>query len=305
MRARGKFVLAAVGGVAVAGTAFVVACGDRTGLDALVGSSSANVEDAGDAARQVQPVVCRNAGVQYIYVVSEENELYSYYPPTAEFTDVGTINCPAPAGDTPFSMAVDRQGNAYVVFQQGDLFHVSMKTAACEATPFVPNQHGFVNFGMGFVANQGDAGETLFVVPDTMRGQPSVLATIDLTSFKLNEVASFANPAISAAELTGTGDGKLYGFFVQDTMAPPSFIVQIDPQNADILEQFTLNGDIQGTAWAFGFWGGNFYRFTAPDGVTSVVTEYSPSTGTTTQVATAPQGVLLVGAGVSTCAPTR
>jgi hypothetical protein len=66
----------------------------------------------------------------------------------------------------------------------------------------------------------------------------------------------------------------------------------------------TLPGVDLGGAWAFAFWGGDFYLFTAPggNGTSSLVTRYRPSDGSVTQVAMAP-GVTIVGAGVSPCAP--
>jgi|GEM_PF-3500705 len=51
----------------------------------------------------------------------------------------------------------------------------------------------------------------------------------------------------------------------------------------------------------FSFWGGDFYFYTAPSNGT-VVTHLQTSTGATT---TSPElGFTIVGAGVSTCAPT-
>ena len=53
-------------------------------------------------------------------------------------------------------------------------------------------------------------------------------------------------------------------------------------------------------AFAFSFWGGDFYIFTST-GSSSVVTRYDPLAKTSTNVASHPSTI--VGAGVSTCAP--
>jgi hypothetical protein len=58
----------------------------------------------------------------------------------------------------------------------------------------------------------------------------------------------------------------------------------------------------QDTGWAFAFWGGKFYLFTAPTGST-IVTEFDPTTLAQTTVAST--GDIIVGAGVSTCAPMQ
>jgi hypothetical protein len=147
-------------------------------------------------------------------------------------------------------------------------------------------------------------GETLYVAGDSN----SELATIDLDTFTVNPVAPFGEAggnSVSMAELTGTGGGQLFGFFAPSNNFPPSFIVQIDPKTAAIQSTVELPDVEEGNGWAFGFWGGDFYTFTAPDDTTSVVTRYRPSDGTVTQVAAAPFGVEVVGAGVSTCAPQQ
>jgi hypothetical protein len=294
--------------VCAAGPLVVSACGSRTGLDVAEGAAVLDAGQGPDAPRSVRvPLDCAEAGITYIYAIGEDNSLYSFYPTTGEFTFIGVLDCPAAFGATPFSMAVDHRGTAYVVFNDGTLFQVSTKTSACEATSFVPGQHGFANFGMGFAANVGDGGtgETLYVAGD-MTG---ALATIDLDTYTLNVVAPFqdAGNAIDMAELTGTGDGRLFAFFAPlgANETPPSFIDQINPKNAEVLSSVLLPDVVEGEGWAFGFWGGDFYTFTAPDGETTVVTRYRPSDGSITQVASAPVGVVIVGAGVSTCAPQQ
>jgi hypothetical protein len=334
MRSRQKRrMMWAVAGVAggftiAAGASFSLsACGSRTGLDAPLvveretpDGSLVRVDASGvlpDVGTR-PPLDCAEAGITYIYAVAQDNSVYSFYPTTGEFTFIGTIDCPAPLGAEPFSMAVDHTGVAYVVFSNrtiengvqvilpgdGDIFRVSTKTAACEATPFVAGQHGFRTFGMGFVATTDDAGvagETLFVAGD----ETSALATIDTKTFELTEVAPIGSAGgmpVTMAELTGTGDGRLFGFFAPITNEAPSFIVQIDPKTAQVTSNTLLPDVVEGGGWAFGFWGGDFYTFTFPVDAT-VVTRYRPSDGTVVPVATAPLGVEIVGAGVSTCAP--
>src|SRR4051812_49597795 len=57
-----------------------------------------------------------------VYVVDESNTFSSFDPSTLTFTDLGTLNCPGTSGDTPFSMAVDRQAQAWVLFASGKIF---------------------------------------------------------------------------------------------------------------------------------------------------------------------------------------
>jgi hypothetical protein len=255
--------------------------------------------------------ICPDAGSTLIYLMTSQNVLVSFYPPTGTFTTIGTLMCPDPGTDIPFSMAVDRAGIAYVLFESGHLFRVSTRTAVCVPTKFVPGQAFPPQFGMGFSANVeadggGDAGETLYIGSDpgwaVNMPAPSSLGTLDTASFTATSVAAFA-PVILQPELTGTGAGKLYGFWASSQTASAS-IVEIDKGTSAVTTLATLPGIAFGAGWAFAFWGGDFYTFTAPGGTgsSSIVTRYRPSDGSLVQVATAP-GLTIVGAGVSTCAP--
>jgi hypothetical protein len=254
--------------------------------------------------------ICPDAGSTLVYLMTSQNVLVSFYPPTATFTTIGTIMCPDPGTDTPFSMAVDRAGIAYVLFESGHLYRVSTRTAVCVPTSFVPGQAFPPQFGMGFSANVdadggGDAGETLYIASDPGWGVnmpgPSSLGTLDTASFTATNMAAFA-PVILEPELTGTGAGKLYGFWAP-TQSSDTSIVEIDKDTSAVKALTTLPGVVFGAGWAFAFWGGDFYTFTAPGGPqsSSIVTRYRPSDGSIVQVATAPGTI--VGAGVSTCAP--
>ena len=275
--------MAAVAALLLGASAGALGCGSRTGLD-LPEQTATGGLDARPG--RTSPLLdCAEAGITYIYVIGIDNSLYSFYPTTGEFTFIGFIECDAPRGATPFSMAVDHSGIAYVVFnnliREGDagivpgpgngaLYRVSTKDASCQATSFVPGQHGFTTFGMGFVANAADAGdsggtgETLYVAGDSN----DALATIDIDTFELHEVAPFGHAAhdlaVNMSELTGTGDGRLFGFFAPVNDASPSYIVQLDPSTAAVSSPVELPGIVEGNGWAFGFWGGDFYTFTAP-----------------------------------------
>lgn len=315
--------------------ALVAACGNRTGLlvpegepppgdddSGSVADSGPELRDAGRIEDALPPLDvsvphdafnnCPDAGATLIYVVSEENELLSFYPPTAEFTPIGTLNCPARGGH-PFSMAVDHTGIAYVLYSDGEVFRVSTATAACQATAFVSGQSGFSTiFGMGYSQNNTGTAETLYVVSGDDNATQPTLATINTQNFNLR-IAGLLQPAIRSAELTGTGAGDLFAFYATNGTAPcdnstpvcpDSAIGQIDKTTARVTNQSVLRGHPQGSAWAFGFWGGDFYAFTAPSSAPgTVVLRFNPSTGAVDTVAQ--RSDLIVGAGVSTCAPAQ
>jgi hypothetical protein len=310
----------------------IVACGSRTGLlvpeTAIVEPDGAVVfvpvqpnedvfvppsEDAelptidSTPQRDTSNPICADASDTLVYAVTTSNTLLRFDPPSGTFTQIGTINCPDPFGRNPFSMAVDRFGIAYVLYADyqsttpGSIFRVSLATASCEASTFVPGQDGFNSFGMAFSADDIGTGETLYVASDdTASGR---LGAIDENTLVLTDVGSF-NPAATAAELSGTADGRLFAFFAPQGQGTSGMtIAQIDKTSAALTAQNFLPTVDEGDAWAFAFWGGDFYMFTAPDGAGSVVTRYSPSDGSLAQVASWPESI--VGAGVSTCAPAR
>ncbi len=326
--ARSAFAIAVGLGVPVLA---IAACGDRTGLLVpeylVVEPDGATVvfhpfptEDANvpfddvslppidsTPQRDTSNPICADASDTLVYAVTESNRLLRFDPPSGQFTTIGTINCPDPLGRSPFSMAVDRFGVAYVLYAQfqdpspGSIFRVSLATASCEASQFVPGQDSFNSFGMAFSANDIGTGETLYVASDdTANGR---LGAIDETSLVLSEVGSFF-PAAPAAELSGTADGRLFAFFAPQGQGSSGMtIAQIDKKTAALTAQNFLPNVNEGDAWAFAFWGGDFYLFTAPNDSSSIVTRYDPGSGALAQVASWPERI--VGAGVSTCAPAR
>lgn len=307
--------------LAIAGMA-TVACGSRSSLDDITyvlrygneagvdgadldgpdspgddgtldgdGPSDAPGDRIADAHRDVVVLTnCPDPSSTYIYVVTEQKELLSFYPPTAAFMSIGTLACPtADSTATPYSMAVDRRGTAYVLYNDGELFRVSTRTVRCTATSFASTPT-FSQFGMGFAADSNGTTDTLYVAPSAA----GVLGTIGIPAFNTNVVGSLP---LQDSELTGTGDGRLFAFY----SAPASMaIAQLDRSNANVLSNTNLPSVQHGVGWAFAFWGGDFYLFTAPSG-TSQVTRFRPSDRSEVVVATLPNTI--VGAGVSTCAP--
>jgi hypothetical protein len=262
----------------------------------------------GDANGQTTPTDCAEAA-KLVYVVSAENDLYSFAPADLKFTKIGTLACPASQGATPFSMAVDRAGTAYVNYQDGSLFRVSTRDASCQATSFAP-QHGFSTFGMGFVSDTpGSPAETLYVcgyeLTQTGHDKGLGLAKIDVRNMALTPIADFTGALRGiGAELTGTGDARLFGFFE----GTPSRLAAIDKGAAATPTPKALDGIATGgaSAYAFSFWGGDFWFYTATVGeAASKVTRYKAATDGSIGVVVENAGMTIVGAGVSTCAPTK
>ncbi len=247
---------------------------------------------------------CPDADATLVYVVTDTNELFSFFPTDGTFKFISNLTCPA-GNDNPFSMAVDRKGVAYVEFTDDRLYRVSTATGACIGTAFQPDQQGFGRFGMGFATNSVGPTETLFIAGTTDMNTPISpgLARVDVNTFNLSKVGQFI-PNIAQSELTGTGDGRLFAFYKKgNNMGPPSYIGEIDTSNAHVIAETAFPTVDQGSGWAFAFWGGDFYMFTASSGAGSDVTRWRPSDNSVSVITSLPS--VIVGAGVSTCAPAQ
>ena len=270
-----------------------------TGAPGEGGSIGAGLFDGGFADAGGGGETCAKE-TQFVYTLTADNLLLRFDPPTLIFTVIGTVDCGSFA--TPYSMAVDRNGQGWTVLTDGSLHQIDTKTAKCTATSFVPGQHGFNTFGMGFSTDDATgAAETLFVSQADLGGSTTLgLAKIDLGTMTLTPIGMY-DKVDARAELTGTGDGRLFGAFE----GSPYDVAQISKTDAEIesqAPQSALNYPPGSSNFAFAFWGGDFFLFVGP-GTSTDVFLYEPATGKTTLKKTVP--LEIVGAGVSTCAPTK
>lgn len=237
---------------------------------------------------------------QFIYTLARDTTLYRFDPPALSFTEIGKLDCP-PSIATPFSMAVDRDAQAWVIFTDGTLAQVDTNNAHCTKTSFVPGQSGFTTFGMGFSSNSpGSVDETLYVSESSF-GSPTLgLARIDLKTLTLVPIGMY-DKLSARAEMTGTGDARLFAAFE----GTPYNVAEVHTTDAKILSQApqtAINYAPGSSNFAFAFWGGDFWLFVGP-GTSTEVFQLQPATGVTTKVTST--SAQIVGAGVSTCAPTK
>ena len=220
-----------------------------------------------------------------IYVLATDKVLYRFYPDKLEFVRVGQVACPTVAGT--FSMAIDRRGTAWVEYTDGRLFAVDTTNASCKATAFRPGQTGFETFGMGYSLN-GDSsnGETLYV-------SGVGLASLDTKTFDLTFLGSLT---YGRTELTGL-DKQLFAFSVGSGV-----IAGLNKTSGATEVVYRTTAVNERAAFAFAQWGGDFWVFTGDEH--SIVTQYSPTADKST-VVVQNTGMLIVGAGSSTCAPTK
>jgi hypothetical protein len=245
-----------------------------------------------------------SVATQYIYLLTSTglggpNVIYSYWPPTGEYSKVGETWC---NGNWYFgnSMAIDRHAIAWLGDDAGGLSKIDLSNGNCTATSYSPAAP-FNLFGMAFTRDAAaPTGERLFlsqeILPDPTKADPPTraLGTVDTTSLSASLVS---NVSMGNTDLSGTGDGRLYAFEKQT--GNWANLVELDPTSGAVLSKTLLAGIQIGSDWAVAAWGGDIYLFNG-----GVVADYHPST----QLVTYPPGpatqFVVFGAGVSSCAPT-
>jgi hypothetical protein len=302
--------------------AALASCGSRTGLlvsdgDPAGQPDAASVHVTPDAS---PPSACADAGTQVFYIITDGNNLVAFDPPSNTFRPIGPIRCPGiDSGQLPFSMAVDRSGTAYTVYDSGAFFELHPSASGVTCTPVAFSTGGDFPqvFGMGFSGDAVGGGETLYIAGAL---RPYTLARVPIPGFTAQPIGALVG--LVHPELTGNGGGDLFAFsgvdcgpiagcvasMTTDCIAcSTSSIAQLDKTTGKVVAVDVLRNFDQGDGWAFGFWGGVFYIFTAPEtmpgvgATSSLVTRFDPATQSLQQVNTYPQKI--VGAGVSTCAP--
>ncbi len=241
---------------------------------------------------------------RWIYLVDSDNALLRFEPDANTLTRIGTLACSGSA--TPFSMAVDRNATAYVLHSDHNIYQVSTRDGACSPTAYTPNRMGFELFGMGFVSDAaGSDSETLFIAggPEVgIGGGSATLGAVNVSGWSISTLGNVTG----SPELTGNGNAELWGFFPD---ADPMAVRQMDKTTGATIREFDVSAIDTGffpvpSAWAFAFWGGRYYIFYMGAFDTSTgIYRLTPDTGAVEPVMI-DIGFRIVGAGVSTCAPT-
>lgn len=247
-------------------------------------------------------------GTELVYVLSDTGALWSFDPTDLSFEFIGGIACGG-MSDT-FSMGVSRKGRAWVQYFGGDLYTVDLNDPGdpipCKDPGFSPGHPLFPNFGMAFVANSlSDPCDKLYahsgLGPEVLGPDVGALGVIDPLTLQLSVVAPID---YGWGELTGTATGRLFAF----AGTAPALLIEYDKDTGEELDVLPLPGLKSDSAFAFAWWGGDFYLFSAPDEFALVSQvwhlDYDESDGAGQHLGLVGEApVRIVGAGVSTCAP--
>ena len=293
--------------------------GDLTGLDPLDTGAFADTEDepaedtedAEDAAPPEQPPADEPPAEEppvedepppaddcdttsdLVYVIDRADDaLYLFDPETLAFDLLGELDCGLFAG-SPASMSVTRDGFAYVRYTDNTVYAVDLDTLECTETAY--GGGGFGAFGMGFATDSDTTWrDTLYIANDNQ------LARMDTATWTVSPMGSLP----SQSELTGNADGELWAIL---PLEEPAQLVRLNKDTAAVehtLHMTAMPDPYTIDAFAFATWGGDFWVFIRTYGMGQSTDVYRvTSTGHTTRVAV-DTGMDVVGAGVSTCAPT-
>ena len=229
-----------------------------------------------------------------VYVIARDDAaLYLFDPEDLSFTRLGALRCSG--GTNPESMSVARDGVAYVRYSDDAVYEVDLATLDCARTDYSDRATDFGSFGMGYATDSAETWRDALYVANDER-----LARVDMGSWDLEVLGRMD----SQSELTGNAAGELWAFL---PLERPAELVQLDKDDASALETIRLPGfpsasDID--TFAFATWGGDFYLFVREYGMGSTTDVYRVTAGGDMTVEAADVGFDVVGAGVSTCAPT-
>lgn len=263
--------------------------------------------DVGDSGEL--PPGCAGSAALGMVLVDQEGDLYRFEPETLTLELLGPLVCPGAMA--PMALTIDRSDQLWVLMIDGAglrvINTVDPESLDCQPTDFVdPFSQGFIPFSLAFVADApGAQEESLYlsglsgmgVSPDA----PGVLGVVDLVTMETAQIGTLALPNLPGyeiADLSGTGDARLFGLFATE----PAHVTEIDPSDASLLLDLEVPLST-GSAWSFAQWAGRLWVFTAtaPSG-SSEVYSYDPDSQVE-QLEVPDLGIRVVGAAVSTCAP--
>lgn len=252
-------------------------------------------EEGSDTAEDPAPEDDCDHTSDLIYVIArDDGALYTFDPESLSFTRLGALRCGSSA--TPESMSVARDGYAYVRGSDDAVYAVDLETLGCEATSYSDRATGFGSFGMGYATDDGDTWRDRLYVANER-----TLARLDTDTWELSTIGRMP----SQSELTGDAAGELWAFLPLES---PAALVRLDKEDASALEEIALPrfpdaADID--TFAFATWGGEHWLFVREYGMGSSTDVYEVrADGEMTKVLD-DVGFDVVGAGVSTCAPTE
>jgi hypothetical protein len=250
---------------------------------------------------------CELAASEFIYLFDDANQLRSFEPrndtaPTA-VKMIGKVTCPTTG--SPNSMSVDRRARAWLNYSDGKIYRIPTNNPAFGMdSGYKPGVIPANQVGMGFVSDApGSKVESLYLATTTSPSSLWKLNPLDAVPITPVKVGNFAASA-TGPEMTGTGAAELYAYFPAADNTHRIIRVNKTTAQADLTWNLPPLASTPG-AWAFAQWGGRYYAFVTENGISRIY-RWDPNAAAGQQWTRVQDSLpnRIVGAGVSTCAPT-
>ncbi|MFO0657269.1 MAG: hypothetical protein U0787_19645 [Polyangia bacterium] len=250
---------------------------------------------------------CELAASEFIYLLDSSNQLLSFEPrmdtAAGAVKVVGKVVCPT--ATAPNSMSVDRRARAWLNYDDGKLYKIPTNNpASCVDSGYQTGVVPTAKVGMGFVSDSpGAKVESLYLASFGTASQLWKLNPLDPTPIVSTKIGNFASSPTSP-EMTGTGAAELYAYFPAADATHRIIRVNKTTAQADLTWSLPPLASSPG-AWAFAQWGGRYYVFVTESNISRVY-RWDPNAAAGSQWVRVQDNLptRIVGAGVSTCAPT-
>lgn len=250
---------------------------------------------------------CELAASEFIYLLDSNNQLLSFEPRMDTAANavkvVGKVSCPT--ATAPNSMSVDRRARAWLNYDDGKLYKIPTNNpASCVDSGYQTGVVPTAKVGMGFVSDSpGAKVESLYLASFGTASQLWKLNPLDPTPIVSTKIGNFASSPTSP-EMTGTGAAELYAYFPAADATHRIIRVNKTTAQADLTWSLPPLASSPG-AWAFAQWGGRYYVFVTESNISRVY-RWDPNAASGSQWVRVQDNLptRIVGAGVSTCAPT-
>lgn len=212
---------------------------------------------------------CREGGCEFQPCTGAAQRLYVLvegalrtYDPDQTSGAFGLARVPDCNIGAPFSMTIDRLGRAWVVLSDGfgaKLALVDPDHGYCEVMPEDLSESGFARFTLTFVPTTNGASTDHLIIAGgsyaAFTSKDTRAAVMDPDTLAITPIGTLPG----APDITGTDDGRLFGYF---PFSSPPHVAEIDPASAQPLTTWDLpqlNGTARG--WGVAFWKGRVIAF--------------------------------------------
>ena len=221
-------------------------------LIALV-SAACSIADSGTSPAPTPSPQAEADGPMF-FIDRGDNGLFKFDPSATNSgemvaVEIGTIGCGTTAANPPYSLAIDRAGDAIVALENGAMIRVDTDTAACIDSGALPI--GAPYLSIRFVSN-GEV-ETLYGIDEN--GILKVLS-VDAPPSTIGSLSEDSSGWLP--DIAGTDDGRLFAFFIGE-----SHIREVSLDDGQLLgaPMQVRGGGWDVVAYTAGYAGGSVYTF--------------------------------------------